>query len=494
MGLFSDRSDHPLAEAKSAREIFDRLGRSPPLEAIEELDTWLESLEHEEKLKPQRRIELLLQLDRVGLAAAGRLARDYLNKARSGRGQDYKLWLANRNYWNRLVNAYESVLLRFESDNKVREETRTSLPLLYLRLLRTYGGRQKWDQFRYGPIDPAMWQAAGRIYLLAVAAKMSDKTIDAGDGSASTISAEYLKLLLFYAASMDRLQPVEIELAERLLIHFLPAFTLTSQVRPENVYWVDAAKPLPPTRLAKLPEVTPTLRFFATANALTVIETLRDSTAALQKLPADINLGGQYPPETVTAVLQHLAAFCAPKPPMRSHQRLQVKSWMKVVNGFDATCVALQGEQANDSAGSWAVDDVSRGGMRAQITLSGNDNLGIGSLVAMRPDGGDNWLLGIVRRFSRENQTHGNVGIETVGRTPVAVRIDSSGLAGDGLLLDSALTAGTSALLAVAPGVWQDFKPLTFSCVGTDYRLQPLDEAQRGSDYVIGRYWVDVLR
>jgi hypothetical protein len=284
---------------------------------------------------------------------------------------------------------------------------------------------------------------------------------------------------------------MEIELAERLLGFFLFAFSLTSEVRPENVYWVDAAKPAPPTRLAKLPEIAPTLRFFATASALSAIEAVRDEIKATQALPKELGLDPQFPLQVVVGVLQHLAAFCAPQPPMRSHARHQVNSWMKVVDGFQTAAAALLGNY--QGGGSWAVEDVSRGGMRAQVELAGNDGLVIGSLVAMRPDGGDNWLLGIVRRISRESQTRGNVGIETVGRSPGAVIFDSSGMGGEGLLLESNLASGAATQIVVSPGVWQDYRPVRFAHQGSRFCLRPLEALQRGNDYVIARYWVDPL-
>lgn len=492
LGLFSGKSEHPLADPKGARELFDRLNRSDPLEAIEEIDSWLESASGDEQIKPQRRVEVLFQLDDIGTAAARKLAREYLMLAGSGRGQNYKLWQANRKYWQQLAASCRTVIGQFEADKKLYEEMRSVLPALQARLLRAYAGCLKWDQFRYGPLDPDLWQRAGRVYLQAEKYRWLDKKQSLGDGTQTTVSDEYLRLLLFQAASMDRLQPMEIELAEALLAFFLHEFSLTEKVKPENVYWVDAGKPLPPTRLAKLPEITPTLRFFATANALSAIDAVRGEISATQAVPQALGIKQQCSVAAVMTVLSHLAAFCAPQPPMRSHARHQVKSWMRVVDGFQSAVAALLRGDESDG-GSWAVEDVSRGGMRAQVTLAGHEGLGIGSLVAMCPDGGDNWLIGIVRRISRESQTHGNVGIETIGRSPSAVQFDSSGLHGEGLLLDSTLTPGGATLLVVSPGVWQDFRPLSFGYAGSRFRLRPLDEQQHGKDYVIGRYWVDTL-
>ncbi|WP_220636741.1 PilZ domain-containing protein [Georgfuchsia toluolica] len=491
--IFSGKSDHPLADTKSARELFDRLIGSDPFEALDEIDSWLESVSGDEEIKPQRRVNVLFELDDIGTAAARKLTRGFLAKSGSGHGQsrNYKLWQTACKFWRQLAASYGGWLDQFEANKKLREEMRATLPMMQMRLLRAYSGCLKWEKFRYGSLDPDLWLSAGRLYLEAEKNRWLEKKLALGDGTSTTIAAEYLRLLLFHAASMDRLQPLEIELAEQLLSHFLPAFSLTAQVRPENVYWVDAAKPLPPTRLAKLPGLAPTLRFFATANACSAIEALCNEISQRQTVPNELVLNQQFPVATVIAVLRHLAAFCAPQPPVRSHVRHQVKSRIRAVDGFQAVFATLRGDDAISIF--WTVEDVSEGGMRTRAEMTDYEGLGIGALVAMYPEGGDYWLIGIVRRIDRENRTQGNIGIETVGRAPIAVDIDSEGLKGEGLLLDSALNASEMTSLVVSPGIWQDSRPLTFVHGGQHYRLRPQEERYRGNDYVIGCYWVDVL-
>ena len=122
--------------------------------------------------------------------------------------------------------------------------------MIYGRLINALAAQLKWKQFRYGPVDPSFWMTLGQVYLVAVEAKLAQKPLQLYTGGAeTTIEAEYLKVLIFQATSMDKLQPLGIEIAERLISYFMPYFSLIREVRPENVYWVDAAKPLPPTRL-----------------------------------------------------------------------------------------------------------------------------------------------------------------------------------------------------------------------------------------------------
>ena len=264
LGIFSGKADHPLANAKEIRRFLDDLAGRDPATALDEVTAWLESLVAAEDLKLDVRFDLIRQLGEAVAPHARRLARDYLTSPRLGRAQEFRLWLANRNYWAQLSLAYESCLGQYQERVKGADAIKASLPILYARLLNAYAALLKWDQFRYGPLDGQLWAAAGRAYLAADQGGMAQKRVALYPGSAETSpEAEYLKALVFSASSMDTLLPLEIEVAERLIAYFLSYFIFTAEARPDNVYWVDAARPLSPTRLAKLPEIAPTLRFFS---------------------------------------------------------------------------------------------------------------------------------------------------------------------------------------------------------------------------------------
>jgi hypothetical protein len=262
LGFFSKKTDHPLADAREAKRILTEIATRDPQGAVEEAGAWLESLPSAEGLKLALRIERILQMDETAVPQARRLGRDFVNLGRASRMQENALWELNHGYWKLLVHAYVSCLDEYRQAGKDEAESvRPWLPQLYLRLLHGYAALLKWDQLRYGPIGDDFWLRLGGIYLAADAEGAGKKPLALYPGlPASSIESEYLKALLFQASSMDKLVPLEIELAERLIAWLLPHFTLTAEARPENVYWVDAAKAAPPTRLARLPDISPTLR------------------------------------------------------------------------------------------------------------------------------------------------------------------------------------------------------------------------------------------
>lgn len=488
LGLFSPKADHPLADAKEVRRLLSEL---PALEATVALDravAWLESLAVNPEFRPERRLELTLQIDEAVAPQAGRLARDYVMPTQS-RARAYRLWQTGHAYWAALAGAYRQALAPHADDAASIGISRPQLALVCAHLLHAQGSGLKWEQFRYRPLDGRLWQLAGETYLEACRGKVATAAVRLHAHTVGTTpEAEYLRILILQSSSMDNLPPVEIEIAERLITHLLPAFSLTDQARPDNVYWVDLTKPLPPTRLAVIPEITPTLRFFATGSALAALGSLRAAIAANGELPVEVNFGGRYASGVVLRVLEHLRICWSPLPPMRSHERRPVKSRMSIVHGLGAVRRHLLGSPIEaDDTESWLVENVSQGGIGAHVTLAGKDWLKLGVLVGMRPEGGDNWLVGVVRRLSRLSESTGGVGIETLSKAPRGLAADGQGPPTDLIALDP-LRAGVAARLVLPAAIWEEQQPLDVEVDRRLLRLWPDTLLEAGARHVIGRY------
>jgi hypothetical protein len=253
---------------------------------------------------------------------------------------------------------------------------------------------------------------------------------------------------------------------------------------------VDVAKPLPPTRLARVPEITPTLRFFNGTRAVDAVTKTIEQIRGEGRVPPGINLGGQYQVDTVIPVLEHLAMCWAPKPPMRSDARRRINSPLRVVNGLAGVHHRLSGpSNGTDDVESWVIDDVSLGGLCAQATIANPDWIRIGSLIGLQPDGGENWLIGIVRRYVRTGQRQASVGIQTVSKAPRAVFADAGGLHTEALLLDVP-EVGEYARMALPANVLEDNVALLFTLDGKNARLHPRETLVTGADFVVANFFV----
>lgn len=491
MNFFGKSPGHPLVSAREAKRVFAELATRDPQSAIEEAAVWLESLNSADGLKLSVHVERLLQLDEAMAAQARRCTREFLARSGGNRLQERQLWQLNYDYWTHLAAAYAECLGQARVPGKESDSLQALSALLAVRALHAHAGVLRWQQLRHAPVEAGFWSAIGAIYLTAVAAGQATREVVAYPGLApSTIEAEYLKMLLFQAASMDKLPPLQIGLTESLIVHFLPNFSLTNEVRPESVYWIDAAKPLPPTRLAKLPEAATSLRFFSGGKARLAVEQLIIRIRADHRVPADINLAGQYEADTVIRALQHLAVCWAPKPPLRGHARHRLQSRLVVGHGLIQALEHLS-QRATGIAELefWTVDDVSIGGVGALAELGHKDWIRVGSLLFFQPEQGGNWLLGVVRRFARRNSKQGAVGIETLSKNPRAVSADAGGLPTEAILLDLP-EVGEYARMVLAPGTLPEKAALLFPLDGMRARLHPREVLEESADYIIASFFV----
>lgn len=500
LGIFSSKAAHPLLDAREAKRVFAELAAHEAPAGVEEATAWLESLPAAEGFKLAQRFEAVLRIDEAVLHHTRRLTQDYLRQGQPRWIGDARLWTLSHEYWQQLANAYRDGLERWKAAGKEERAALTSLlPLVLPRTLYALGMRLKWDQFRYGPISADFWRDLGAAYLIAVEIGCDKLPLSLHPAtsvreSATSSEAEYLKALVFRASALDQLTPLQIELAAHLVEHFLPHLTLLREVWPTSMYWVDASKPLPPVRLGRLPEVTPGLRFFTCTRAAGPVDAVLAGIRAGQRVPPELGLGAAVDAATVLPVLEHLAAYWAPTPPVRAHARRRAMTRLVVVHGLDSAYARLSGKVDAGDEESWVVDDISQGGMGAIAPVARTEWLQIGALVGIQPEGGDNWLISIVRRYSRTTPDQVNVGIETLSKQPRAILADADGLETICLLLDAPVV-GEHVRLALPRTVAGERAALTFTLDDANVRLFPAglfpaEVLETGADFVIARFFV----
>lgn len=428
-GLFEKRQGHPLADARELQHIISELPKDNAFKAMDEIGGWLDSILVAEGFPAERRFEAIRQLEDAAAPHLRRLGREYLHTVRLSRAEEKRLWAINGGFWRLLAQVYEQALDALLARGITPDLSRQMLPALLTRLLAALRQQLKWEQFHYGPTPKALWQKMGRAMLLAIEHDLLNRVVAAGAlHGATSVQTEYRKAMVFQAASMDSLLPLEIELAERFIAHFLNRFDFPVLAEHDCVYWVDLALSQPPLRLARMPtEATATLRFFRPGAGHGEMESLLSLLERGGDLPEDIVLGAQYPVKTLIPVLRHLCAYLAPIPPQRQHDRHRVKHRVSVLNGLVNAFVAFSNDFGGRPAGlqieSWVVENVSRGGFGALLNSIPGEWLKVGALLALQPEGGDNWLLGCVRRYHRESATEARVGIETLARMVTAVEL-----------------------------------------------------------------------
>ncbi len=509
MKLFSSRPDHPLGDAKELKRVLAELPADNSFKAVDEVYGWFESLQSADDFRVDQLFDVLRQLDEAAQPYLRLLTRTYVQTPQLSKSEERRLWSLCYNYWGEVASLYARCVDRCRQAPKEKgcDAFRPHLALAATRLLAARATQLKWVSYRYDPIGEDLWRGLGQPYLAAEAGGYAQKPVPLYPSAQglSCVAAQYQQALIFASSSMDSLMPIEIELADRLIAHFRSSFVLADSCHPDSVWWVDAASGAPPARLARQPvHAVPSLRFLSSGSAAPAVAALIGSVE-LGKIPADLNLGGQYLANVLLPVLRHLARYWAAEPPQRAHPRHRVKTRMAVLQGFDDCFTVFAGNVARlgkeRSAASWVVDNVSLGGFGASIDDSGGgmagefvgDALKIGTLLCMQPEGGENWVLGVLRRFAKDTPSHARVGIESLSRQAqsVELRPRTTGFSATGTIpgiwLREAAAAGEARM--VLPGMSFNLRQsLEFCDDGRRYLLTPIELEEAGSHFELARY------
>jgi hypothetical protein len=375
------------------------------------------------------------------------------------------------------------------------DAVKAQLPLLLARALRSVAQRIKWQHMRYGPVDGSAWGVLNKAYAFAELRKLATAKVvvyPAVPGE-STPQLEFLKAVMFSASSPDSLLPLEVEIAERIIGEYVPRVMLASAPGAENGYWIDLAQSMGPARLARAPQPGPTtLRYFGASAALADLEKLIDTILESGAVPSSVNLGGVYDTDTLVGVLRHLASYWSPEPPERKHPRHNVKSRLSVAHGFDGVLGVLDTSASldfdNSAVESWIVENVSAGGFGAVIPQLKGDWLRVGAMLAMQPEGGSNWVLGLVRRVNKGENHQARVGIQTLSKAPMVSQFSFGVVTEPAIFLKGTEPDRGEASIALRTGVFAPTQNLEADRDGKRHVYMPVGLVERGEDYEIGRF------
>lgn len=493
IALFGSKKPvHPMAELKDARAILADMPSHDPLRCVEELSRWLESMMTVDGFKAEYRTQLVRLLDETAQIQLRALEREYLASPRLAKAREINLWKTIYKYWCSAALAYTGCIDLYASRARGADALKDDMPLLLARTLRALAAQVKWIYVRYGPVDPSVWGVITRIFGLAEAHKFAQSAVTLyPDASGETTpEREFLGAVMLAAASPNSLLPLELELGERLIAHVCAAFTLRHDVQPDSGYWIDLGAGLGPLRRARVQQSAPSHRFFGTSAALKQLDALAATIRSTGTVPAAIDAGGDYPVDTVLDVIDHLMIYWAPNSPERMHERRQLKSRLNVTHGYDGVLAAL-GYADDDGAGAetWIVENVSAGGFGAGTTEIKGDWLKIGCLLGLQPEGGDHWVLGVIRRLTFGTQLTASVGIQIIASSvqPVQLRRRGDTTATSGMLIsDGSEPPGEMRLLlrgeTMDPGQALEYQQDT-----TRYQLLPQETIEHGEDYQVIR-------
>ena len=484
-----------MAEDKEARRLLAELPAQDAVKALEELAHWHETVSLAEGFRPEARLQRLHLIDDAAQERIRKVARDYLLPGRQSRFQENRLWTAAEGYWRQAAHALARGVDLFVQGAKGADAARPLLPAHIVRCLRAYAQQLKWSYFRYGPLDASAWSTLCRVYAFAEARGQADAVASAG-GASSTPRQEFLRAAMLAASAPETLLPAELAMAEQLVGQLAPRLAMGATSADGLPFWIDLQQPGSPQRAQRALTPGPGLRFLGAGAALDELRALAERVRGAPSMPAGLDLGVPAERDEVLALIEHLLASWSSQQPERRHPRHSVSTRLSVTNGLSGVLGALGESSALTFDGSgleqWVVENVSAGGFGALVAQTRGDWLRVGALVALQPEGGNHWLVGLVRRVSRLAARQARVGVETLSRAPAVSRFVASGMRGGegeiGVLLRTQDGAAHEVRIAVRPGVLAPGQTLESVLDGVQHVYMPVGTADRGEDYEIGRF------
>lgn len=494
LGIFGKKSDHPLADIKSAQQVLEELPKNDSLNTVQELTGWLESLlELADDFRLDHELAVLRLLDDAAHPHLRKLLRDYFSAQPVSKFQENRLWTVLDNYYTHSEQAYRDVLTRFRDGKRGASAVKSDLASVGARGIAALSGRLKLSVARYALVEPGVWHHLAEYYHHADTQGYRNDTVMLF--TETSVAQEFASLMVWYGISAGVLTPLHEHITERLVAYVGKGLKVEDQCTADALFVFDLSQPTPPMRVSSDSTVHPALRFVSVVEALKKMNSL---LATLEKgiVPEDVNFcGANYEPELVRECLRRLIGNLTQPLPTRRNPRRKISVNLKVANGFfkmlEQTDMGLNFSQ--NGADTWEVEDISVTGFRSVLPPNRADGIKIGSLVGTKPENVPHWGAGIVRRLSRDEKNNLHVGVEVLSTQIVGISLsDRSRTAEEemqvALYLNRPADTTGEAWLLMRPGTFSQSRSLKMEMGEKEFLLLPLAQVESGDDYDLARY------
>ena len=497
-GIFGNKSDHPMADIKSVQALLDSLPKNDAHKSLGELTEWVESLMEHSDFKIDHQFVVLRLIDEAAQPFMRKLTREYFTPLEINKFQENRLWLVLGNWSRQTASAYIKLFTGYCNGDKGSNTIKAQVPLMVARAVHMTMWQLKFVSVRYGQVDNANWVNLIQLYKHAEQNQYLDTSFSLYPGSSSntSVKCELGHLMVWYDSGLSVLSPLLIHLTERIVAHYCSTIDIHSQLVQQSRISFDLSRPGEPSRINMGATTHPSMRFIGMASMHAKME---DLMKVLKKniVPEDINLMGSYSAEVVAEAVQHLVTYMA-APPVRRNVRRAADVTLSVVNGFNKVVERTGAWLGFDEKplAQWITEEISVGGFSTTLPVKGNEDVGIGSLLGMQPEGVPHWGVAVVRRLVRKNDNQINVGAEILSNRVAGVALNYTSTAG------GAVESGQSALwlyskqaeeagevqLVMKADTFTPGRSMKILLNGKEYLLLPIGLQERGLDYDLAKF------
>ncbi len=453
--------DDPLSSVQATTRWARNLPIGDALKAQSEILVEVKRFNDEEAPQTKERLLILMLLDEKGQHTQAVLSRQYLRNPRMSRTLESQLWHAIYHLNWEILRAYHSYLIEY-ARNPAKSRLKAMMPVITLRALHGFRNVIKWRTIRYLHAGTKTWARLHQLYQLAETQGFHKTRLLAypDDSQESTCEGEYLHTLMLEQANSGSLYPRQIDLIDTWITGWRDMMQLDSSLDPErHVLTVDLTKDRGAKRVRNNSAELST-RYWSTQALLARIRGMQSELRA-GTAPARLGLTEYVRVSESLELLDHLARQWAPLTAreQRRAPRKPIKKIVEIVHGLPSIITRIieddpdgktrpqNGQAGFDGHGivtnrkfnrdpraetstqdmpdieRWVMEDESEYGFGATLETRDKDWLRIGTLVGLRVDRSDGWLLGVIRRLSRLNEAESSVGMEILQGRPLDILI-----------------------------------------------------------------------
>lgn len=445
--LFGTKPDHPMYNLSEARRLLAELPHDEPRKALDDITSWLDSINDTHGFRPESRAAIVMLMDEAAQPLQTELLQQYLSEPHLQDFQGLRLWQCIHACSKALVNAY--AICTGEYPQAKPRESNEQKPLICVRLLRAVTEQMKLELMRYIEIEPSIWQSLCACYSFAETGQCAKTMVIAYPGNVILTSPqrELLRALVLYISSPGTQAADQIEMSYRIAGRLASFFDFKAEANAGCPYQFDLSANAPPQRAKTVQQAAPGMRFFGAVRALPAVAKIIEQSAS-DTVWQEQRAGSEFTPAGKLTILKHLRTYWSQEPPHRLQERRGISASIEVTHGFrvvsqlvthiDPECVVDAKQEGlpekecaklalaanpgiNYAAETWAVSDVCVGGIGATLARNMGAWVKIGDLCGIRPQHGQSWWVGMVRRLHTDEDKKVHAGIEILAKKPTSV-------------------------------------------------------------------------
>lgn len=454
-------NESPLSDLSTVSRWMENLPAGDIYTAQEQVVQSLIQFNHAKLPMSKDRLAVLMHLDEQARDMQHSLCSQYLRNPRMSKVIESRLWTAIHAFYWEVTRGYHAFIMDFVS-NPGGSRIQAMVPIITARAIRGFADIFKWRYFRYEKVEERLWLRQHNLYRIAEFDGFQASKFKAysNDTHPTSCEAEYLHALLLSPLGAGSLVPKQLEMVDHWLDNWSHLLTLETVYDPErHHFYVDTAKGLGMRRVRT--ENEPTCRYIATDKLLEHLEVVKRSLKS-GTTPATLGLGEDFRLPDGYDLLEFVISEWSPisQRERRRHPRQPEQGRWEVIRDLPNICMRMQAdaELANgsgqreglspeeildiklygfvtertkaalhqrtlnaghpDAFERWPLQDRSDSGVGVLMRNEESDWVKMGKLLAMRPDPGESWHLGIVRRITRIDQDWRKIGVEFLSRNP----------------------------------------------------------------------------